>query len=322
MLSLLLYLAGNGFVGAFPSVLQGCSKLATLDMGNNMFFGVIPPWIGSRVPLLRILSLRSNNFTGEIPPELSRLSQLQLLDMANNSLTGSIPVTFSNLTSMSIKVPQNLSIQDPSNTMKYEDRINIYWKGQELIFQRTLRLLAGIDLSSNLLSHCIPEELTNLQGLQFLNLSRNHLSCVIPEDIGNLTFLESLDLSSNGLIGAIPPSFSSLSWLNTLNVSNNLLSGKIPTGAQIQTLTDPSIYSNNSGLCGFPLHISCDNTSLARDERKDEVEDHWMYYFVIAGVVFGFWLWFGMLFIVKTWRCSFLLFVDGLQCKIMKKMSR
>ncbi|XP_037471273.1 receptor-like protein EIX2, partial [Triticum dicoccoides] len=298
--------------------LEGCNSLTTLDLGNNMFFGVIPPWIGSQVPMLRILSLRSNNFTGEIPLGLSQLSQLRLLDMSNNSLTGSIPIGFGNLTSM--RHPQNVSAIDKLLWGKYEDRLGIIWKGQDQTFRGTIRLLAGIDLSDNLLSQCIPEELTNLQGLRFLNLSRNHLSCRIPQDIGSLSFLEILDLSSNQLFGNIPQSITRLSGLNTLNVSNNLLSGKIPTGNQIQTLTDPSIYSNNSGLCGFPLIISCTNTSLAPDERNGEEEDHWMYYCVIAGIVSGLWLWFGMLFTVKSWRCGFLSFVDGMQCKIMKKL--
>ncbi|XP_037472393.1 receptor-like protein EIX2, partial [Triticum dicoccoides] len=313
-----LYLAGNGFIGAFPPVLEGCNLLDTLDMGNNKFFGVVPPWIGTHIPLLRILSLKSNNFTGVIPMELSRLSELQLLDISNNSLTGSIPLAFGSLTSM--KHPQNLSTTELSNEWKYYDRIDIIWKGHEQKFGKAIQLSTGIDLSGNLLSRCIPEELANLQGIQFLNLSRNHLSCSIPENISSLTFLESLDLSSNGLTGAIPSSISSVPWLTMLNVSNNLLSGKIPAGNQLRTLTDPSVYSNNSGLCGFPLNISCTNTSLAPDERNGEEEDHWMYYCVIVGIVSGLWLWFGMLFTVKSWRCGFLSFVDGMQCKIMKKL--
>lgn len=313
-----LHLAGNGFTGIFPPVLRGCDSLATLDIGNNRFFGPIPPWIGSQVPSLRILSLRSNDFTGEIPLELSRLSKLQLLDLANNSLTGQIPIAFGNLTSMRYpEIVSSLASLDGSN---YQDRIDIIWKGQELIFQRTIRLLTGIDLSGNMLSQCIPEELTNLQGLRFLNLSRNHLSCGIPEDIGSLKNLESLDLSCNELSGHIPQSISILSTLSILNISNNHLLGKIPAGSQMQTLTDPSIYRNNSGLCGFPLD-TCPNTSPAWDEKTGEGEDQWLYYCVTAGVVFGFWLWFGLLFSIETWRSAVLFSVDGMQSKIMQKVS-
>ncbi|XBI43370.1 hypothetical protein VPH35_108148 [Triticum aestivum] len=300
-----LYLAKNDFSGVLPEVLRGCNSLVTLDMGSNRFFGALPPWIPSSVPSLRILSLSSNNFTGEIPLELSWLSQLQLLDMANNSFTGSIPIAFSNLTTM--RNPTNIMTPRPLDGSKYQDRVDVMWKGQELRFQRTLMLLTGIDLSGNLLSRCIPEELTEVQGLRFLNL---------------LNFLESLDLSSNALTGSIPSSISSLLTLSMLNVSNNLLSGKIPVGCQIQTFTDPLIYSNNSGLCGFPLEVLCANTSLAPDERNNEEVDHWTYYFVIAGIVSGFWLWFGVLFTVKTWRCGFLSFVDGMQCKFTKQVPK
>ena len=108
--------------------------------------------------------------------------------------------------------------------------------------------------------------------------------------------------------------------LSTFNISNNHLSGKIPTGSQMQTLTDPSIYRNNSGLCGFPLE-DCPNTSPASDEKTGEGEDQWLYYCVTAGVVFGFWLWFGLLFSVETWRCALLFSVDGMQSKIMQKVS-
>ncbi|XP_044958307.1 receptor-like protein EIX2 [Hordeum vulgare subsp. vulgare] len=314
-----LHLAGNSFTGLFPPVVEGCDSLGTLDIGSNRFFGAIPPWIGTKVPSLRILSLRSNDFTGEIPSELSRLSKLQLLDLANNRLTGAIPVAFGNLASMRNPeiVSSAASSLDGSN---YQDRIDIIWKGQELIFQRTIRLLTGIDLSGNMLSQCIPEVLTKLQGLRFLNLSRNHLSCGIPQDIGSLKNLEFLDISWNELSGHIPQSISILSTLSIFNISNNHLSGKIPTGSQMQTLTDPSFYRNNSGLCGFPLE-DCPNTSPASDEKTSEGEDQWLYYCVTAGVVFGFWLWFGLLFSIETWRSAVLFSVDGMQSKVMQKVS-
>jgi len=62
--------------------------------------------------------------------------------------------------------------------------------------------------------------------------------------------------------------------LNMLNLSNNNLSSKIPTGSQLQTLNDPSIYSNNPGLCGLPLDIPCANASPAWNKKNDEDSDH------------------------------------------------
>ncbi|PUZ38715.1 hypothetical protein GQ55_9G218700 [Panicum hallii var. hallii] len=312
-----LHLAGNGFTGVFPSVVKGCRSLATLDIGNNQFFGRVPPWVGSRVPALKILRLRSNNFTGEIPPEISQLPQLQLLDLANNNFTGPIPREFGKLSAMKNPIINSTGSLIGSN---YQDRIDIIWKGQEVILQKILQLMTGIDLSGNSLSQCIPEELTNLEGLRFLNLSRNNLSCGIPESIGSLNVLESLDLSLNELSGAIPVGMSSMVFINTLNLSNNHLSGKIPTGSQLQTLTDPSIYSNNPGLCGPPLDIPCTNASPALNKRNDKDSDQWLYYCVIAGIVFGFWLWYGMILSIPKWRHSAFFYVDAMQHKVMLKL--
>uniref|UniRef100_A0A453JAX2 Leucine-rich repeat-containing N-terminal plant-type domain-containing protein n=2 Tax=Aegilops tauschii TaxID=37682 RepID=A0A453JAX2_AEGTS len=306
-----VHLAGNGFAGTFPPFLQGCNSLATLDIGNNQFFGGIPTWIGSHLPLLQILRLRSNNFTGEIPPEFSRLSHLQLLDMANNSLTGSIPVAFGNFTSMRHNLPPWV---EPS--WDFQLSVNISWKGCEQTFKDGIGLITGIDLSCNLLAENIPDELTHLIGLWFLNLSRNDLSGSIPERIGSLELLEFLDLSCNELSGGIPPSISNLPSLGMLNLSNNCLEGHIPTGNQLQTLADPSIYGNNQGLCGFPLSV-CEPTSGERAEDHTKLGDLGLCYSVILGTVFGFWLWFGALFFLEQWKFCFLSFVDGLEMKIV-----
>jgi hypothetical protein len=183
--------------------------------------------------------------------------------------------------------------------------------------------VTGIDLSSNSLSGEIPSELAHLRGLQYLNMSRNYLSGGIPKIIGNLQKLESLDLSWNKLTGPIPASISNLMFLNTLNLSNNLLSGEIPTGSQLQTLNDPSIYCNNQGLCGPPLSIACTNNSCIATPvggAKEHHQDLWLYYSVIAGVVFGFWIWFGVLFVCKIWRFAFFRCIDAQHQKFMQKM--
>jgi len=162
------------------------------------------------------------------------------------------------------------------------ERINVNWKRQYHTFVGTIALLTGIDLSSNSLSGDIPSELTKLEGLRFLNLSRNRFSGCIPEDIGGFKNLESLD---------------------SLNLSNNHLSGEIPAGYQLQTLADPSIYSNNFGLCGFPpLNIVCSNGSNSATKfsrNHQELEALSWYYSILAGLAFGLWLWFGALFFFK-----------------------
>src|SRR4051812_38030380 len=107
-----------------------------------------------------------------------------------------------------------------------------------------------------------------LDSCTYLNLSGNYLSGCIPEDIGNLVLLESLDLSRNQLSGEIPPSLAGLKSISSLNLSSNSLSGRIPTGNQLRTLVDLSIYSNNSGLCGFPLEDCVNSPTSTQNEMS------------------------------------------------------
>ncbi|KAK8450829.1 hypothetical protein SEVIR_6G108549v4 [Setaria viridis] len=109
--------------------------------------------------------------------------------------------------------------------------------------------------------------------------------------------------------------------LDSLNLSNNHLSGKIPTGSQLQTLAEPSIYSNNFGLYGFPLNISCSNDSnptAALSAHSHEIEVLNCYYSILTGLAFGFWLWSGLLLLFKPWRVVIFHHIDHIQEKAAK----
>ncbi|KAI3780755.1 hypothetical protein L2E82_10745 [Cichorium intybus] len=156
-----------------------------------------------------------------------------------------------------------------------------------------------------------------------LNLSNNHLSGVIPGGIGNMKMLESLDLSGNQLNGMIPQSMTDLTFLSYLNLSHNNLVGRIPTGRQLQTLTDPSIYSGNKGLCGPPLPNNCSSqkvpktTSNKKYKAGDEVANVWLFYLdIMSGFATGFWGVIGVLLWKKQWRQKLFMFAEETKDKI------
>lgn len=256
-------------------------------------------------------------FSGIIPQQIFQFTQLQLLDLSHNKLVGPIPADFANFSGMT----QQQEHGEIVYFFAYSEQLQLVWKNENYVYSKMIAFIMGIDLSCNLLSQTIPEGLTNLHGLRYLNLSRNHLSGDIPKDIGNLALLESLDLSWNQLEGEIPPGFADLKALSTLNLSNNDLSGRIPTDSQLQTLVDPSIYGNNLGLCGFPLKECADAATCSNGKRQgDDREALWLYCFVIAGVIFGFWLFWCVLFCNRRWRYALYHCVDYVLHKVAKEV--
>ncbi|XP_027185861.1 receptor-like protein 46 [Coffea eugenioides] len=168
-----------------------------------------------------------------------------------------------------------------------------------------------------------------LVQLQFLNLSQNHLTGKIPDKIGNLKQLETLDLSMNALFGAIPESLSDLYSLNSLNLSHNKLSGPIPSGNQLQTLTDPSIYEGNSGLCGKPLPKNCwehksptKNGPIHDDKGHSESDWSWFYAGIGPGFAVGLLGVLGILLFKKSWRYAYFKFIESACDKIWVKTTR
>jgi hypothetical protein len=68
----------------------------------------------------------------------------------------------------------------------------------------------------------------------------------------------------------------------------------------------------------------CINPSTPTQKEVRQAGDRemlWVYCFVAAGFIFGFWLYWGMfLFYSKTWRCAFYQYVDNMQGKVTKKI--
>ncbi|PRQ30226.1 putative transferase [Rosa chinensis] len=313
----MLSMKNNKFDGEIPMALGNCTKLRSIDLGGNRFTGNLPSWIGTNVSKVFILRLPSNYLSGHIPQQLCNLGYLHLLDLGHNHLLGTIPKCLNNMTALT-----DVNFNAYPLHQAYEQQIMVT-KGREFQYNKTLRWVKSIDLSSNSLEGVIPEKICSLFALVILNLSMNHLSGNIPSKIGNLRLLEFLDLSVNHLSGRIPQSISSLTYLSHLNLSYNELSGRIPLGNQLQALDDSTnIYGGNPSLCGFPLLNKCpgDDTppqpTFPRGKRHEDDKKLGFYISAVLGFVVGFWGVCGTLLIKKSWRYAYFQFFDSIQDKV------
>ncbi|KAE9450367.1 hypothetical protein C3L33_17733, partial [Rhododendron williamsianum] len=252
-----LQLSNNNFSGELPESLKNCPYLIIMDLGGNKFTGKIQPWLGTNIPNLMILSIRSNRLYGDVPRAICLLNSLRVLDFSQNDLSGKLPRCFDNFSAL---VQRDYSVKETASFAYYSTIylgiVLVQWKGQERGYQRRLRLLKMIDFSSNKFSGEIPQEIASLSELVSLNLSRNNFTGKIVQNIDRMKMLESLDLSRNRLFGEIPPTLAALNFLSVLDLSNNNLSRKIPTSTQLQSF-DASVYSGNAQLCGVPLPDKC-----------------------------------------------------------------
>ncbi|GJY35101.1 leucine-rich repeat protein [Tanacetum coccineum] len=341
---IILNLEKNRFSGIIPPSLGNISSLASLDMRNNRLFGSlpvsllnsknliilelaeneltgkIPASIGRESTSLKLLSLRSNKLAGNIPVEICHLSSVQILDLAHNDLSGNLPTCFKNFsviagreTSITPIVPYNILFQN-----QVFGSALLVTKGRLSAYSTILYLVTIIDLSKNLFSGSIPNELVELPGLRYLNVSQNRLTGRIPSNFSEMGQLESLDLSLNRLDGKIPSSLSSLSGLNFLNVSYNNLTGRIPTGPQLQLFTESSFVGN--ALCGAPL-AACqpnnDDTEGINDQHDESNDIDWiLVIFTLVGWIVGFWIIIVPLLVSMRWRIAYYHFLDKMRIKL------
>ncbi|KAK3152722.1 hypothetical protein QOZ80_2BG0162700 [Eleusine coracana subsp. coracana] len=326
IITLILY--NNNLSGEFPVLLKHCHAMTFLDLSHNMFYGILPEWIGRKLSSLTHLRLRSNMFSGNIPTQLPQLGNLQLLDLSSNRISGCIPRSLGNMIGMTKehtpRVLDTLILYVTSGSGGVRDGLrivqksylHIITKGQDRLYTSGVIYMVSLDLSDNILSGEIPEEMSYQSGLVNLNLSRNQLTGTIPQNISDLQKLESLDLSMNELSGEIPSSLSDLTSLGYLNLSYNNLSGRIPSGKQLQVLANPAyIYIGNAGLCGPPLSKNCSsgddsNNSHAPRHGDKDLFEMFFYLGLAVGFVVGLWLVFCSLLFLKTWRVAYFRAID------------
>ncbi|KAF3954476.1 hypothetical protein CMV_020180 [Castanea mollissima] len=252
-------LNGNQLEGSLPQSLVNCTNLEVLDLGNNKINGAFPYWLGS-LKKLQVLVIRSNRFQGNIgnPKTKFPFSNLRIIDISNNQFNGPLPITYFEYLKAMMNVNESGVASKYMGENYYQDSLNIMMKGRYIEMKRVLTILTSIDFSNNSFGGEMPKIIGRLKSLKGLNFSYNNLIGYIPSSIRNLTNLEWLDLSFNKLSGEIPSQLTDLTSLAILKLSHNQLTGHIPSGKQFNTFNNDS-YTENLGLCGFPLSRTCGN---------------------------------------------------------------
>ncbi|ESW14357.1 hypothetical protein PHAVU_008G273900 [Phaseolus vulgaris] len=259
----------NQLEGPLPKSLSNCTRLKILNLGNNQIEDKFPHWLQT-LPMLSVLVLRANKLYGPIEGSKTEhgFSSIIIFDISSNYFNGPIPKSYI----QSFKAMKNVNpykgsqlyMDIPLMSLNKSKSVTVGFvsvttKAISMTLKKVPKNFVTIDLSQNKFEGQIPYVIGELHALRGLNFSHNKLSGHIPKSIKDLTNLESLDLSSNMLSGRIPTELTNLNFLEVLNLSQNHLVGEIPKGKQFDTFSNDS-YVGNSGLCGFPLSMNCNNT--------------------------------------------------------------
>ncbi|KAF9593149.1 hypothetical protein IFM89_020445 [Coptis chinensis] len=215
----------NMFHGVVPDQLMSVNGLRELVLKKNEGLGgFVPKLIGNFSDKLEKIDISFCSFQGDVPDSLFYLKSLKYIDLsnnllsvinlANNSIIGGIPTCIASLHGL-----RELNVS--YNELEYQ-------VPPRLIFSEKLLVL---DLSHNDFSGVLPSiiaETSEKSGLVLLDLSHNRFSGEIPIGITELKSLQGFLLSNNLLSGEIPARIGNLTYLQAIDLSYNLLSGPIP----------------------------------------------------------------------------------------------
>ncbi|KAL6839532.1 hypothetical protein ACP4OV_030802 [Aristida adscensionis] len=238
----ILIMQGNQFQGQIPASLSNSTNLHVIDLRDNAFHGIIPPF--GTLPNLVELNLGLNQLEAgdwSFLFSLTNCTKLLRLYLDSNILQGILPGSIYGLSNSLEEL--SLAANKISGTIP-----------QEIEHLTNLTILS---LEHNLLTGYLPSSLGNLRNLFLLSLSQNKLSGQIPLSISNLSHLNELYLQENNLSGPIPRALGFCKSLVTLNLSYNIFSGTIPIDLFTLSSLSKSLDLSHNQLSGkIPLEIS------------------------------------------------------------------
>ncbi|XP_060671050.1 receptor-like protein 7 [Ziziphus jujuba] len=251
--------SGNHMTGPIPPWLGNLTKLNTLLLGHNQFYGLVPQSL-SDIINLETLYLRANNLSGILKFDMFfGMKFLTNLTLGENSLSVFIMKGNKNATSSKFKRLElgSCNLNTFPNFLRHQNELEVLVlhnnkiRGEipEWMWNTSIDTFRLLNIANNFLTGSQPAILpwVNLQvyivsfnmlqgvlpipppSILSYNASNNMLSGEISPMFCNPSYLYFFDMSDNTLTGTIPKCFGNLSYsLDVLRLRNNFFQGTIP----------------------------------------------------------------------------------------------
>lgn len=142
--------------------------------------------LSSEDSMLQVLNVHANSLEGEPAVSVENCGNLLQLNLADNSFSGRLPAS-----------------HYWDELISYRASHNGFTGTFPLLLTSHARLVEHLNVSGNLLTGMLPNQLTLMVGLTALDVSSNQFTGTVNENIYYLPLLSFLDVSSNRLVGTI-----------------------------------------------------------------------------------------------------------------------